>query len=293
MASFQSRIFTGLLRLVNKKGFLGRQLKRGRFNRFDCPEPPAALFHSIERDELHGRKYFSLKPPGGSSTGKHILYLHGGAYVQCFTLAHWYFLSDVIDGTGAEIIAPDYPLAPEYTYKDAFVMVETLYKQMLSMYSHSDIVVMGDSAGGGFALALAQKLKTENMPVPGQIILLSPWLDITLENPEINNLDQLDPFLGKKSLQQAGRLYAGSTPPNYYLLSPINGPLDNLGRITVFAGSHELLAADTRKLKRMASLKGVALDYHEYPEMVHAWMLLNFPESKKARQQIIDLVNQG
>jgi monoterpene epsilon-lactone hydrolase len=279
-----------LLRLINKRSFLSRQLKKGRFNRFDCAEPPAGLFHNIEIDQLHGRNVFTLKPQGEDSCRKYILYLHGGAYVQCFTLAHWYFLSHLIKATGAQIIAPDYPLAPDHTYKDAFAMVELLYEHLLTTHSPSELILMGDSAGGGFALALAQKLKTYNIPVPGQIILLSPWLDITLENPDIDSLDLLDPFLERKSLQQAGALFAGDTSVDHYQLSPINGPMEGLGKITMLAGSHDLLVADARKLKRIASSKGISLDYFEYPEMIHAWMFLNFPESKKARQQIISLV---
>lgn len=283
-------MFTILLRLINKKSFLGRQLKTGRFNRFDCPHPPASFFNSIDRKKLHGRNVFTLNPAKEHSSKSHILYLHGGAYVQCFTTPHWYFLSELIKETGAGITAPDYPLAPAHTYREAFAMVEALYKQLIITHDPSRLILMGDSAGGGFALALAQKLKNDLVPLPGRIILLSPWLDITLENPVINSINEVDPFLEKDSLQQAGKLYAGGTNPDHYLLSPINGPLDGLGKITVFAGANEILVADVRKLKSIAVSNGTDLDYYEYPDMVHTWMLLNFPESKKAKQQIIDLI---
>lgn len=222
--------------------------------------------------------------------GKHVLYLHGGAYVQCFTLPHWYFLADIVKTTGVAITAPDYPLAPAHTYREAFNVVEKIYLQLVGLYGPAAIILMGDSAGGGFALALAQKLKEDQLPLPGQVILLSPWLDISLKNPAIEQIAPTDPFLDKESLQTAGELYAGGTNPEHYQLSPINGTLEGLGKITVFAGANEILAADARKLKAMALEKGTGLDYYEYPEMVHTWMLLNFPESKKARQQIVQLL---
>lgn len=283
-------MFSMLLRLINKKGFLGRQLKNRRFNKFDCPEPPASLFGKIIKTQLGERNVFTLQAHTPQNTRKHILYLHGGAYVQCFTLPHWYFLSDLIKGTGVAITAPDYPLAPGQSYREAFALVEQLYKQLIEQHAPSDIILIGDSAGGGFALALAQKLKADNIPVPGQIILLSPWLDISLENPAIATIDPQDPFLDRKSLQEAGKLYAGGTNPDHYQLSPVNGAMEGLGKITVFAGANEILVADTRKLRSMLPANGTEIDYYEYPDMMHTWMLLNFPESKKARQQIIELI---
>lgn len=169
-------------------------------------------------------------------------------------------------------------------------MVERLYKQLISETDLRHLILMGDSAGGGFALALLQKLRNDNIPLPERTILLCPWLDITLNNPDIDPIDRHDPFLGRESLQQAGKLYAGGDDPTHYMLSPINGPLEGLGKISVFAGSGEILVADTRKLKSIAASKGIDIDYHEYADMIHTWMLLNFPESDKARRQITDLI---
>ncbi len=292
MASTQSKLFNTLLKLINKKTFLSKQLAAGKFDSYTCPEPPSKISQTclVDKFQINGRNVFTLKPKNKNSTGKHILYLHGGAYVQRFNKFHWEFLAELVKRTNCTIAAPDYPLAPAYTYKESFEMVSELYKQLLPAENPDDLIILGDSAGGGFALALAQKMKNEKLNQPGQIILLSPWLDITLTNPDIKDIDPNDPFLGKESLQQAGKLYAGNTNPGYYLLSPINGPLDGLGKISVFAGSNEILVADARKLKSLAKSKGVDLNYYEYANMVHAWMFLNFPESKRAKQQIIDLI---
>ena len=104
----------------------------------------------------------------------------------------------------------------------------------------------------------------------------------------------MDPFLGKEGLRQAGKLYAGDTVPDHYLVSPINGSLAGLGKISLFAGSKEILVADTRKLKSLAEANGIDLDYYEYEDMVHAWMFLHFlPESRRAKQKIMDLIRQA
>ncbi|MFD1140894.1 alpha/beta hydrolase fold domain-containing protein [Larkinella insperata] len=294
MASIQSKLFTILLRLIQKKQFLKRQLAAGATNAFTSPEPPSQLSKvcQVEKWLMNGRNVFTLRPCHSPSP-KHILYLHGGAYVQSFLRPHWSFMAKLIEGTHCTITAPDYPFAPQYTYTDAFAMVTKVYQELAGRGKEAEIILMGDSAGGGFALALAQYLRKESIVQPRQIILLSPWLDITLRNPEIKSLDAHDPFLGIEGLLQAGKAYAGQTSPDHYLLSPIYGSLQGLGKITVFAGSHEIMAADTRKLKTLAESAGTDLIYMEYPAMVHTWMLLNFPESKRARQQIIQVVKTG
>jgi acetyl esterase/lipase len=239
--------------------------------------------------QVNGRSVFTLIPKNTVSR-KHILYLHGGAYVQGLLIWHWKLMARLMKHCHCCITVPDYPLAPAHTYADSFEMVQSLYQQLLLSTPSTDLVLMGDSSGGGFALALAQSLEREKISQPGQLILLSPWLDITLTNPDIEALEAADPFLDRASLQIAGKLYAGTTPAEHFLLSPINGPLQGLGKIAVFTGSKDILVADARKLRAMAMEQGVDLLYFEYPEMVHAWMFLSLPESKQAIRQITRLI---
>lgn len=293
LASSQSKIFHLILRLIRKKSFLGKQLATGTF-RFSCPEPPARITRklSVTKYQVLGRNVFTLRPENpGSLT--HILYLHGGAYVQGFVRFHWSFLAYLIQETRCTVTAPDYPLAPDFTCQDSFAMVLQLYRQLLLTVRPENLIIMGDSAGGGFALGLAQVLRDESLPQPGQLILLSPWLDITLTNPEIALIAPGDPFLEQESLRKAGKLYAGDIPPDHPMLSPINGPLAGLGKLSIFAGSNDILVADTRKLHLLAMSQHIQHNYYEYPQMVHAWMLLNLPESMMARAQIIHLILQG
>lgn len=217
------------------------------------------------------------------------MYLHGGAYVQNFVKQHWKFLAMLVEHTHCTITAPDYPLAPKYTYADAFEMVIPLYKELI-LRAGGNMILMGDSAGGGFALALAQRMRSESITQPKKIILLSPWLDITLSNPEIKKISPFDPFLSVVGLRTAGLCYAGSSDPENFMLSPIYGSLEHLGDISVFMGSKDIFAADARKLTRLARKKGISINYREYPDMVHVWMLLNFQESKLARQEIVSLI---
>jgi epsilon-lactone hydrolase len=292
--STQSKLFHLFLRLIGKKTYLRKQLASGKPSIFDCPEPTSKVkkICDVQTFQVNGRNVFRLTPKNKPNSRRHILYLHGGAYIQCFNRLHWNFLANLVQKTGCTITAPDYPLTPINTHKESFAMVTELYQQLITTINAKDLILMGDSSGGGFALALAQHARNSNELQPAQIILLSPWLDITLTNPEINSLESADPFLEKESLQQAGKLYAGETDPSRYLLSPINGSLNDLGKISVFIGSKEILVADTRKLKALAGSGSVDLNYYEFEDMFHGWMFLNFPESTKARDQVVDLVQK-
>lgn len=291
MASIESKLFYLLLRLINKKKFLDMQFAFGKFDFNNSRLPPKRTEEicNIATYTANGRNVFVLSPKSRKAT-QHILYLHGGAYVQNFVKQHWDFLSNLVASTDSVVTAPDYPLAPKHTFIDAFHMVLSVYRKMIAQIGSQHIVVMGDSAGGGFSLALCQRLKSENLPQPRRIILLSPWLDLTLSNPEIRSIDSRDPFLGISGLRKAALAYAGGYDLSDYRLSPINGSLNGLGPISIFIGSNDILVADARKLMMIAQRQGISIDYREYSDMVHVWMLLYFPESRHAQAKIGQLV---
>ncbi|WP_224994771.1 alpha/beta hydrolase fold domain-containing protein [Cesiribacter sp. SM1] len=295
MVSIQSRLVNLLLKLVNKKTLLQKQFKYNKFDLFTSSEPTRQVMAScnVHKSLVQEHNVFTLSPKQPKEgVHKHILYFHGGAYVQSFARPHWDFLSLLVNKTCCTITAPDYPLAPAHTYEQTFAVVSELYRNLINKVNPNEFILMGDSAGGGLALALAQLMKNQNTPQPRQLILLSPWLDLSLTNPVIKDIDPSDLFLGVDGLKLAGKAYAGNTSPDHYLMSPINGPLEGLGRISIFMGSREILVADARKLKEIAKAKGIPLNYYEYEGMFHTWMLLNLPESKKAKKLIMELINQ-
>lgn len=296
MESLQSKGFKILLRIVGRKRFwkqTGEELKEGIAKRrlLDYkPSEDLKKILDIEKKEMNGHQYYVMKPLGKIST-KHVFYLHGGAYVHRITQYHWKFLGRLVQEFGCTVTVPLYPLAPEHTYKQTFDFVYPLYMQQADALNNpSDMVLMGDSAGGGLALALAQLLKEKQVPQPGNIVLISPWLDLTLTNPKIDEIDKVDPFLSKIGAIEAGIMYAGDADPKHYLLSPMYGDLRELGAITVFMGTHDILAPDARKMVAMAKDQGVQINYIEAPNMIHVYPIFTFPESKAACKKIGDII---
>lgn len=171
-------------------------------------------------------------------------------------------------------------------------MLLQLYRDLVTETDPDDLTLMGDSAGGGLALALAQELRNKRLPQPARVLLLSPWLDVTMTNSDIAQLDRRDPMVSVPGCIAAGRMYAGGLDPCDPRISPLNGDLRGLAPITLFIGTRDVLVSDCRKLRARAPVEGVPLDYHESEGMLHDWMLLELPESEPALEQIIALVRE-
>ncbi len=290
--SFKGFMATGYIKLKGfKKNFINN-VRNKTFKSWPSLIPHSfSNYNDIDSSQVHGRNVFTLSPKAGKS-GKYILYIHGGGYVNNIEREHWALIGQLIRQTGAGFVVPDYPLAPAVTAKASFTMVEEVYKDLLVKVPAEKIIFMGDSAGAGFALGLAQKLRDEGQPQPGQIILLSPWLDITMSNPDAVEAEKKDPWLDIEALRGAGKLWAGELDAKDPLLSPIYGPMQGLGKISIFIGGKDVFIADARKLKSMLDKQGIPNNYFEYPGMFHVWMVVTYlKEAKKAIAQIVKLVN--
>lgn len=291
MPSIRSKVLSELVKTVPNPDILDKDPAKIHIERqLDCPLPPQGVAErmNIENFEINGRNIFKLSPKG-KNTPKAILYIHGGAYVHGIQTAHWQYVSMLAQQYDYHIILPDYPLAPEATFTESYLVLEQLYDALLKQYKPEDLVIMGDSAGGGFALAFTQTLLVEQKPLPSQIILLSPWLDISMVNPEFYafEIEKKDPFLKIEDLKIQGKLYAGTIDVQDYRLSPMYGPLDGLPQISIFSGTNDLLNPDARRFHRQCMEKGIRINFYEYKEMIHGWMLITFlPEAKEANRQV-------
>ena len=230
---------------------------------------------NLETEEFIGRKVFIITPKNEQKSEKVILYLHGGSYVAETSSNHWKFLEKLVKDTNATIILPDYPLTPKYTYKDVFTMITPLYKEIIEEVSTDNLILMGDSAGGGMSLALLERLSEENVEMPYKTILISPWLDVRLENPEIDNVQKYDKELNKESLKIAGIAYAGKDGIDSYLVNPIDGDLSKLKNITIFTGTYDILNPDVHVLDEKAKKVNVSLEIKEYEGAEHIWFINN------------------
>lgn len=262
---------------------LNTQFKLGAY------EGMQVVYANIETDDFIS--FTAHQPINKAEDRPIIIYLHGGSYISQPTIAHWAFLDTIAIGTNAIIIAPIYPKAPTHQFSESYERLIPLYLDLVAAYGAEQIHIMGDSAGGGLALGLAQMLLNDGLPQAANVISISPWLDLALEHPDIPNYQDLDPMLSQFKLQIYGRAWAGETSLRDYRVSPLYGPLEGMAPLTIFVGTHEIFLPDTRDFRDLALEAGVELNYFEYPLMNHIFPLYPIPEAKLAQEQIIAVIN--
>ena len=236
--------------------------------------------YNISEEEVENRPVYTITPKNGVTNDLVIMYVHGGSYVGDLEKEHWKTCSDIINQLGCTIIVPDYPLTPKYNYKDTINMMEVLYKKIIENIEPTKFVVMGDSAGGGLSLALLEKVGEENIQMPNQTILISPWLDVRMNNPEIEKIEHNDPELNKSALKIAGENYAGKDGIDSYLVNPIDGPLDKLKNVSIFTGTNDILNPDVKILEERAKSVGTTINVYETEGATHVWLLYKYKDEE-------------
>ncbi|QNM06456.1 alpha/beta hydrolase fold domain-containing protein [Qiania dongpingensis] len=293
MASIRSTLSYHYRMKTNAKSDLKKQLSYGNHGKLSEMIPPRTMKknHHIQAESLSERPVYYMNFQ--SATDKPcVLYLHGGAFLTGLTKRHWKLLDSILWGTGCPIVVPDYPLIPEHTHKKITSYCMEVYSSLIPKCPRG-IILMGDSAGGNLALVLAQQAVKLGLPLPKQILLLSPFLDATGSNPVKNVLAPRDPVLEPDGGREAALLYAGTTPLENPVISPIFGSMKGLPKITVWTGSNDMLYADALLLKEALHQAKVPYHIYTYPHMVHDWMLDCFPESRTAVRQIAMTITES
>lgn len=226
-----------------------------------------------------------------SDAQKVILYLHGGAHTHQPLSLHWRFMDTLAQALNAKVIAPIYPKVPHFNYQHTYPRLLNLYREILeSVQVPSQLTIMGDSAGGNISLSLAHYIQMNHLPQPKDIILLSPCVDMVLDNPVLFDYESRDPMLAVEGYDVIRRIWAADKSLDDPLISPIYGDFEGLGKITMFVGTHEGLFPDIMKLDKM--LTDQDIDHHTfvYPKMNHVFVLYPIPEAKDAQRKIIDII---
>ena len=289
MSSISAIITSNFLAIFNFKNMVEKSLQKpSRLNKpFDLSSYHKSFF--VSEFQVLGKSVVTLQPKSKSST-KHVLYFHGGAYLLEGSVVHWNIIQNIAKKANCTVSYIDYPLAPESTYIDTFDMVQQAYNKLIYDFPDSEFIFMGDSAGGGLALAFAQKLLNEKAAIqPIKLVLFSPWLDMSMENQEIKTIEKFDKILSVVALRKAASLYSGGDDLSNYLLSPIHGNFDGLGEVLVFYGTHEILYPDVLKLKTITANLG-NFHFREFDKMQHDWVLFPIPEAKQAIKIALDFM---
>lgn len=295
MTSLHNHLLIFILRLMNRKRGLSALLSSDTLlaqERQRGPDRPTANMQQridVSLESFKGFELYTLKPKN-PRPGNHVLYLHGGAYVRAITQYHWRLLQQMVEEQGCTISVPLYPLAPEHTCAHAVPFALGVYGLAQERAAGQSLVVMGDSAGGGLALALCFALSELQRPQPRHLILICPWVDVEMNNPAIAATEPSDPMLSRHSLKQAGRSWAGALPLTHAWANPLHGDFHGLPDITLYAATRDIVHHDSLALATAARKQGVNVDVRMGQGMIHVWPLLPIPEGRAARAEISQLL---
>ena len=234
-----------------------------------------------------GMQVFHMEPQDDSKPI--VLYIHGGAYYHNFNELHWKAMAEWAKRTGCGIVAPNYPLLYCYTARDAHPLMMQLFQQLVKQYSAGRIIVMGDSAGGGFTLALAQEARNDTVDQPKRLVLISPWVDVLGGDDALQGYDT---FLNAEVLRKVGADWAGEMAPRDPMISPLYGDMQGLPPTDLFTGTWEIFYTDIVKTFDKMKAAGVDARLHVAEKMGHAYPLWPCPEGKKARTEISSIIQQ-
>ncbi|HJE90129.1 MAG TPA: alpha/beta hydrolase [Dietzia timorensis] len=198
---------------------------------------------TVDTYSVAGIDVYTLTPKRGAADID-ILYFHGGAYNAGMIAPHWWVVRSLVAATGATVHVPSYLLAPEHTADAAYPSLDAVTDDVLLAAGTRRVVFAGDSAGGGIALAEAQRCRDKAGKNADHLVLFSPWVDVTMTNPAARDVEERDVSLNCDLLAAAGRWWAGDRDPADPLISPSNGDLVDLPPMTVVQGGRDVLAPD-------------------------------------------------
>ena len=231
---------------------------------------PAPSGVEYRADACGGVAGESAIAPGAVSPARAVLYLHGGGYCVGSPAASRVITANLAVRCAARVFAADYRLAPEHPFPAAAEDAIAAYRGLLDRgFDAAAIVIAGDSAGGGLAVATALRLRELGLPQPAALVLFSPWVDLGLA--ALGKRPPGEVVLTKAWLRVCAGHYLAGHPADDPLASPVGADLRGLPRTLIQVGGDELLLTDARRLHQALSAAGVASELLEFPRRWHVF----------------------
>lgn len=285
--------YRALVTLLELTGVKKRQFHPARFSG-SAPgsrghRPPARRKGVVITEQaLHGWPVFHVSPRDAAEPVRRVLYIHGGAWAAEIGRAHWRLVAELARRSGREVIVPIYPKVPSATHADVLPTLAVMFRELAADASATALV--GDSAGAHIALSVLLSLPGD-APRPDLTVLLSPAVDLALDNPDIDAVSATDPLLNADHVRALAGLWAGPAETDAPVLNALRADLGGLGRVHVYAATRDILSPDTLRLvARLRIAAGTEVVLHTGEGMVHDWMLLPVPEGRDARRSIAALL---
>ena len=286
MTSIRATLLKPVLRQVVRRMVnvnIPVKTQRQRFDRYLGGSPTP---RGIRREQLNlsfGNAEWVT--PAKPEMGRVMLYLHGGGYIVGSAHAYASITTRYAKRLNCPVLVPDYRLAPEHPHPAALEDALEAYQYLLKEgYKPENILLAGDSAGGGLSTALLLKLRDDSLPLPVACFVISPLLDLTYSGDSMQSKAKADPVLNEPWLQAGAKAYCGGASATEPYISPLFSEPSGLPPILIHVGSEEVLLDDSRRFLEKARRVGVPLQLDTWEGMWHDWhgMAMLLPEGRQA-----------
>lgn len=228
--------------------------------------------------------------PQRPRAGVRVLFLHGGGYVMGSARAYAHFAGHFAQRLSASVFVPDYRLAPEHPFPAALEDAHAAYLG-LSKTGATQIIVVGDSAGGGLSLSLLSLLQgraANGVPEPVAAVVMSPWTDLAMGGGSIVTRADEELYLSKDMLETCAGMYLGATDAHHPQASVLNAPLLGLPALQIHVGTSEILLDDSTRYFERARESGAAVTLHVWQGMPHVFA--NCPGALQAADEALEIM---
>ncbi len=232
--------------------------------------------------------YFNME----TFTDTLLVYIPGGGYLNNPLKYHWKLINNVSQNAECPVVMPIYPKLPHYTCEQSYEVMMNFYLDIATRQGVKHIIFAGDSSGGAMSLVLAQKIRDLDIDIlePEQLFLYVPWMDVTMENEQVEEIEPIDPMLGMHGLIDIGKRWAADLDLKDPVVSPIFGTFEDLGYISLFTGTRDMLCPDIVKFSEILTEQGIEHTFMLKEGLDHPYPLFPTPEAKEAQQMLIDAI---
>lgn len=256
-----------------------------RMSRWQVPLPKGVHLKSLPADAaalLCPAEWLSVQAPQRT-----VLYFHGGGYFSCGLDTHRPVVAAISRRAQARVLSVDYRLAPEHPCPAAVEDALAWYRDVLSDTPAAQIVLAGDSAGGGLVVACLQAALQQGLPMPAGAVLFSPWVDLASTGESVQAQARTDVMFNPENLVDAAQLYLAGRSATDPVASPLYGDMVGLPPLLIFASQSEILLSDSTRLHDKARAAGVTSQLVLQPNMPHVWpIMVMLPEAKASLRQV-------
>jgi len=274
-----------------KKEFSNSPINFKKLRQEDVHEPKGKFFKDdkVRNFKILDTSITEFIEPKASS--KLLIFIHGGAFISGPAQHHWDCIKKIYREAPQTIWLCNYPKAPETKIQEISDNIDSIYQAALEKYPTAQISLLGDSVGGTLVTALVQRLISKGIQIPNKVILISPVMDASMSNPEIEKIDKLDPMLSKAGVLSAKKMCAEDHGLKSPMISPLNGSFEGFPATFLFLAEHDITYPDQQLALQKMETAHINTRVIEGKKMPHIWPLLPvMKEAKIAMAELIDIL---